>query len=234
MNCFDFHGWCNNVGSYCKAGGKSKSDCVGKNPPSGGNKPITSTITIPCKTTSVYTPPATTSTKCPIPTPTGICTQPSSYQWGYAPGSPVGGIELPCVTCNDLKSEFNANPFKLYTDADSSKCSGFPRGGVPNACAAACKTQYNQCVGTYAQGCKNNSNNGSGNGFLAWLSGLFHKREASYFDYANAPESKKRGLQWTDTYNTANSKCSQQYTDCLNANKYTSGNGKCGSWGNGW
>ncbi len=123
MNCFDFSGWCKNVGSYCNGGGKSKSDCFNKNPPSGGSKPTTSTITIPCKATSTTVKPSSTTTKCPIPTPTGICTQPSDSHWGYSPGNPVGGIDLPSLTCNDLKNDWYQNPFKLYTDPDSSKCS---------------------------------------------------------------------------------------------------------------
>ena len=237
MNCFNFAGWCKNVDGYCKAGGKSKSDCLNKNPPSGGGKPTTSTITIPCKTTTTPTSTATTSTKCPIPTPTGICTQPSNSYWGYGPGNSVGGIDMPSLTCNDLKSDFAQNPFKLYTDPDSTKCSSFPRGSCSSACSSACKLQYNQCISTYAQGCKSNQQTGSSwGGFYSWLTSIFNwKRDsADYFTYSQSSESEKRSSGWTDSYSTANSKCQQQYTDCLNVNKGTSGSGKCGSWGSGW
>lgn len=233
MDCFDFSGWCKNIEGYCKAGGRSRSDCFNKNPPQGGGKGTTSTITIPCKSTPTPTP--TSSTKCPIPTPTGICTQPSNSKWGYSPGNPVGGIALPALTCNDLKGDFDSYPFKLYIDADSKKCSGWSRGNVPNACSAACKAQYDQCVANYVEGCKNNDPKSSG-GLWGWLSGLLNwKRDTtSYFEYNQASESRKRTISWSDTSSTANSKCTQQYNDCISANKYSSGGGKCGSWSNGW
>ncbi|KAH8884169.1 WSC-domain-containing protein [Thozetella sp. PMI_491] len=221
MSCFDFSGWCDDVKDYCKgSGSRSKSDCIKRNPPKGGNsKPVTSTITIPCKTTSTPTP-SSTSTKCPIPTPTGICTQPSNRQWGYGPGNPVGGIDLAVVTCNDLKDDFYQNPFKLYTESDSSKCSSYSRNKVPSACASACKAQYDQCSATYVKGCQENH--------------LFGRRDTSYFEYAASGETKKRTFGWSDSYKTAGNKCQAQYSDCLSVNKDVSGSGKCGSWGNGW
>ncbi len=110
---------------------------------------------------------------------------------------------------------------------------------MPNACSQACKIQYDQCLGTYAQGCKDNQQGGSSWGDVwSWLGDLFNfKRDAtatSYFTYAKASESVKRTTKWGDSYSTATNKCQQQYQDCLNANRGTSGSGKCGSWGGGW
>jgi len=251
MSCFDFSAWCTSVKSYCKASGssKSKSDCLKSNAPKGGNSAVTSTITVPCAATSTTAKPTTTSTQCPIPTPTGICTQPSSGTWGYGPGNAVGGIELAVVTCNDLKNDFAQNPFKVYTDSDSSKCSSFGRSNVPSACSTACKAQYDQCTSTYAKGCQENQSSGKTWGFgittsvsvdtssiWSWLTGLFgnSRRDISYFEYTKSSEATKRTLGWSDSYNTANNKCQAQYNDCLSVNKGVSGSGKCGSWGSGW
>jgi len=265
LDCFDYAGWCDDIDSYCNAGGSkgkcSKSDCFSKWAPKGGKPATTTTSVYACAPTTttkgVTTKPATTtkaatttskststsSTQCPIPTATGICQQPTSWVWGYGTGNPVGGIELPIVTCNDLKDDFNkGNQFKLYTDSDSSKCGSYPRPSVPNACADACKAQYDNCVATYAEGCKSNSGGSSGSSgsgkstsssSSSWSS--WFKRRGSttgnYFDWAKAPNKR---TYWTDSYSTASSKCSAQYTDCLSQNKGVSGSGKCGSWGTGW
>jgi hypothetical protein len=172
------------------------------------------------------------------PPPTNVCTQPSSNTWGYKPGSPVGGIALPILTCNDVKSEFDLSPFKLFTSSSSSQCGKYPRGGVSNACKDACKVQYDQCTNTYAAGCKSN---GAGFGSISGAIGKifgFGKRDgdatADYFTFAKVgPLGKRTFFNWTDLFGTATTKCQQQYQDCLNANSGTTGNGKCSSWG-GW
>ncbi len=67
---------------------------------------------------------------------------------------------LPCLTCNNLWSDYNAgNPFKLYTSSDSSQCPSYERSGNEGphqGCRDACDSQYQGCMNTYAQSCKDN------------------------------------------------------------------------------
>ncbi|KAK3943042.1 WSC domain-containing protein [Diplogelasinospora grovesii] len=264
MDCFAFAAWCSKSSDYCNSGGSwtgksrvcSKQDFCGRNPPknpspSPSPSPSTVTITVACKpTTAIITttttttttppPPSTTPSKCPIPTPSNICTQPTNKQYGYAPGSPVGGIELPIVTCNDVKNDWPSSPFKLYTDSDSTKCGKYPRSGCSNACQDACKAQYEQCQGTYAKGCQ------QGNGGGGWSSGnndddgwqnkgkSHWRRRRSSTEIIAKRTFGGGGGGWTDSYSTATNKCQAQYSDCVAANKNTNGGGKCGSYGSGW
>ncbi|KAI1327871.1 WSC domain-containing protein [Xylariaceae sp. FL0255] len=161
LECLQFGEWCQSVGQYCGSSGCtsgqscSKSGCTSSNPPSGGGKPTTITSTYPCPTTTTTTKATTTSTATCIPTPTAICTQPSDSQWGFGPGNPVGGINLPVVACNNIQNDWQGgNVFKLYTSQNSNNCPSYPRSGCSSACSAACETQYDQCINTYAQGCK--------------------------------------------------------------------------------
>ncbi|KAI1752935.1 WSC domain-containing protein [Xylaria castorea] len=165
-HCLEYGEWCKALGLYCplKCSGSAcggKSTFTQKYPPKGGNYPTTQTSTYSCPTTIATTTTKTTTTagyptsSCPVPTPTGICTQPTNKKYGYGPGHPVGGIDLPIVTCNNLKDDWNAgNVFKLYTDNDSHKCPSYPRPSCPGACADACKAQFQQCEAVYAEGCK--------------------------------------------------------------------------------
>ncbi|KAK3322262.1 WSC domain-containing protein [Apodospora peruviana] len=236
LDCFDYGSWCSSVSSYCSGGGSkgkcSKSDYWNKYPGKGNKPPTTTVVTTTCKpsttstSTTKTTPPTTTTTptKCPIPTPTNICVQPTNKQYGYGPGNPVGGIELPVVTCNDLGADWPQKPFKLYTDSRSEKCKGYPRNSCTNACADACKEQYDDCNDVYVQGCRQN-----------------RRREAemaaekssgiSYFDFARALDRRTYG--WKDSYGTAQNKCKQQYSDCLYQNRGVTGAGKCPKYG-GW
>lgn len=222
MECFEFSKWCNDIdswrGSNCKHGKCKKSDCFKSKPPKNHKPPTTTTTHVPCKPTTT-TSSRPTSTKCAIPTVTNICKQPSSYQHGYGPGKPVGGVELPVVTCNDLKDQFSQAPFKLYTESDSRKCGAFPRNKLPEACAAACKAQYEECIDVYAEGCKQKK-----------------RRGETYFDIAaaDAEEKSKRWFNWKDSYTTAVNKCKAQYYDCKSENKYANAGSKCFSWGHGW
>ncbi|KAI1812092.1 WSC domain-containing protein [Poronia punctata] len=172
LHCFEFGEWCADVETYCHkkclGGHCGKSDCFNSTPPKGSQPPVTHTSTIPCPTTTTTstkktsTKTTTTTTKagyptssCPVPTPTGICVQPSNSKYGYKPGHPVGGIELPVVTCNNIKADYSqGNVFKLYTDKDSRKCPSYPRPDCNNACLDACDTQFQQCEAVYAQGCR--------------------------------------------------------------------------------
>ena len=171
LSCLKYKEWCAALDLYCltKCIGKScdKAGFVEKYPPKG-LPPTTHTSTYPCPTTVTTTTKATTTKTtptgyptddCPVPTPTGICTQPTNKNYGYGPGHPVGGIELPVVTCNNIKGDYNSgNVFKLYTDKDSKKCKSYPRPECPNACADACKSQYEQCEDVYAESCRKGYN----------------------------------------------------------------------------
>ncbi|KAL5888685.1 hypothetical protein ACKVWC_003943 [Pyricularia oryzae] len=230
LKCFEFALWCGACGDYCNKAPKnkcSKQDWFKQKPPAWGpGKPSTTTITAPCKPTATtptktQTTPATTSTKCPVPpTATNICKQPTNIWHGYKPGKPVGGIELPMVTCNDLKDDWHAGrPWKMYTDADSRKCMSYPHLAVPNACRDACKEQYDDCKETYAEGCRQQSENP---GFGLGLSWPFKRSLAG------------RTWGWIDTWKSAMDKCHAQYSDCLIVNKNAAAKGKCHAWGSGW
>jgi hypothetical protein len=164
LQCFEFGDWCGKVASYCGSkctGGTcgGKDDCYKSSPPKGGNPPVTHTSTVPCPTTSTKTTTAgypTATPSCP-PSPTGICIQPTNKLYGYGPGSPVGGIPLPIVSCNNLKADFTVgNIFKLYTNQDSRNCPAYTRPQVNFACLDACEAQQQQCEGVYAEGCRSN------------------------------------------------------------------------------
>jgi hypothetical protein len=245
MDCFNFASWCSGVSDYCGTSvgkGWGKGDCLAKKPPKGGKPPTTTTITVPCKpSATTTTTTSSTTTQCPIPTVTNICQQPTDGKT-YGPGNPVGGVELPVLTCNDIKADFSLKPLKLYTDSDSTKCGGYPRNQVNNACSDACKAQYNNCVGTYAQGCKS-ANGVSGSSFWDLFTGFRqHKyREESsamsgksYFDYRNADPEKRGFFSYSDSYTTASNKCLTQYNDCLNTNRYVNIINKCSTYGTGW
>lgn len=153
LECFDFGGWCGDVAKYCDSKptrGCKKSDFWSKKPPKGHNPPRTITVTTTCAPTAT----STSTTKAPIPTPTNICKQPSSLLYGYGPGRPVGGIEMPVVTCNDVAEDWPQWPFKQYNEADSRRCKKYARGGCAAACAEACKEQLDDCVAVYAEACK--------------------------------------------------------------------------------
>ncbi|EFQ28557.1 WSC domain-containing protein [Colletotrichum graminicola] len=221
--CMDFKAWCNDIGSYCTnsckgKGSCSKKDCFVKKAPKGYKPGTTSVSTFPC-------PSKPTSTVSAAPTvvpppPTGLCKQPSSFWYGYGPGKPVGGIEIPFVTCNDIAADFKAgNKFKLYTKSDSRSCKSFGSNNVPNACQEACQEQYNQCQNTYAQGCKAYNNR--------------RGRRDDAVVYARAPEFAKRWF-FSDSYSVAINKCKIQYNDCLSENRVSFAANKCGSFGTGY
>ena len=66
-----------------------------------------------------------------MPTATNVCVLPSgSASSGYANGQCVGGIQPPVLTCNDIASGFQNNPFKLYTSQDSQQCQSYSRGQI--------------------------------------------------------------------------------------------------------
>jgi hypothetical protein len=232
LNCFDFSSWCDDINTYCNAGtsgwksGKcAKSDFLGKSKPSGGSAASTTTSVYPCAATaSTSTVPASASTSC-APAPSNICTQPSSWWYNYGPGNPAGQIDLPLVTCSDLKTDYTSGtPFKLYTDANTRNCNSYSRTQTPSACSDACKAQYNSCVSVYVQSCK------SFGGMNYWSKRAAEKE----FESANPGLSKRYFNIWgSDTAATAQVKCAVQYSDCLSTNKNVNAQTRCQNWGTG-
>ncbi|KAK9779177.1 putative WSC domain-containing protein [Seiridium cardinale] len=246
MDCFNFVEWCSDIKGYCGSSCKgkmcgNKSECLKKSPPTNGQPGTTSTSVYPCTTIATTTTAAsTTSSKptpskptssCPVPTPTGICQQPQNPRYGYDVGTPVGGIQLPVLTCNNLEAQYNAgNIFKLYTESDSTNCGSYPGSRCPEACADACKAQYDDCLGVYAEGCKVDGSSGGksyGNGY-----GSRKIRRSSNSD-VNDLEIRNNN-RFGESYDSATARCKQQYSDCLDANKGTKGDGKCAKYGEGW
>lgn len=226
LECFDFGKWCSSVSTYCsskckrgKPGSCSKKECFSQKPPKGGNKPTTTTKTVPCATTTTTTAPPTPD----VPEPTNICVQPTNRLYGYGPGKPVGDVELPFVSCNDLADDWKQNPFKLYWHSDSRKCKPYKRPQVPGACADACKEQFESCKDVYAKGC------------FSWGGGRKNRRsvETSATSPNPAAGLGKRFLfsLFKDSFSTATLKCKAQYADCLKVNKKVSGAGKCTTYG---
>ncbi|KAH6720098.1 WSC domain-containing protein [Leptodontidium sp. MPI-SDFR-AT-0119] len=214
MNCFQFSSWCTSISSYCSSycpgGNCSKEGCKNKYPPSGPSVPApsVSTSVYPCPAPTAK--PSTTSTTAssttvvPIPTDTNICKQPHNPGNGYTSSSPVGSIDLPCLTCNNVYNEYKSGyPFKLYTSSQSKNCPSYPRGGnngPTQACKDACDSQYKSCLNTYAQSCKNSRRN--------------HRRG--------------------DSYDSATQKCKNQWYDCYKTNSNVQPGNRCGSWNSGW
>lgn len=260
LECFDFGEWCSDVSTYCHSnprGGCKKTDFWAKKPPRGPHNPPKTTVittTCPPQTTAAPTTtskpghgqPTTTTTsktkttsssttKCPIPTPTNICIQPSNPHYGYGPGKPVGGIEMPVVTCNDLAEDWPNYPFKGYTETESKQCKRYRRNQCPNACADACKEQYEDCLDVYAEGCKSKGKGGNNGWGGSW--GWGHKARGldrdssdaaakkSFFEFARSVE--KRTFRWHDDFDGAKNKCKVQYQDCLRVNRGVTGAGKC-------
>ncbi|KAL2256959.1 hypothetical protein VTK26DRAFT_841 [Humicola hyalothermophila] len=249
LECFDFGEWCADVSRYCDLHPHGKKhDFWGSKPPKSkpGHDPKPTTVTVttacpPATTTTTMTTTTTTTTTttppsiCPVPTPTNICTQPSNPRHGYAPGNPVGGIEMPVVTCNDLREDWPRYPFKGYTDADTRRCKKYERGRCGDACRDACKEQYEDCVDVYAEGCKQKKNNNENGGGLGWLWPWWKKAkkrggDKSYF-FAFNGALEKRTWWWKDDYGAAVDKCKAQYSDCLKVNKGVTGAGKCPKFG---
>ncbi|KAI4280101.1 MAG: hypothetical protein L6R38_004714 [Xanthoria sp. 2 TBL-2021] len=202
LQCAKYQSWCQSISTYCGnicPGGKcSKTDCISKNPPVGGQTTTTSSTVKVCPATS--TSASSTSSTAPIPTVSSICVLPNGPSGsGYNNGKCVGGIQPPALTCNNISRDFAQFPLKLYTSKDSSQCGGYTRNTVVQACKDACVAQYNSCIGTYATSCKG---------------------QTQYGD--------------RDSYDSARSKCTNQYYDCLAINRGASVGNRCTSFGQGW
>ncbi|KAH7328528.1 WSC domain-containing protein [Stachybotrys elegans] len=248
LKCLEFSQWCSNIKDFCqsdckrKGKGCGKSQCFTKNKPQHPNppKPPTPTTSVfPCPPATTVTTAVVTSTTSCAPEPTNICKQPTSSKDNYGPGNPVGGIELPLVTCNDIKQDFFSKPFKLYTEQDSRRCKSYPRNQCSNACVDACQEQYEECKETYVESCKSSGGRWKrgeenqlerrtffGGNFLQGLLDFFNK--PSYPPSNPSPavppkDSPSRGLE----------RCTSQYKSCLAENKYVNPNDRCRNWGYG-
>ncbi|KAK8056554.1 WSC-domain-containing protein [Apiospora rasikravindrae] len=248
LNCNGFAQWCGKVQDYCKVSpAGNKDSCTKAWPPVKPTSKLeltTTTMTVPCTTTSkvaVVTsakpvtttltsaaPAKTTTGTCAIATPTGICQQPKNARYGYDASTPLGGIKLPALTCNNVEAEHRAGSiYKLYTDQDTKKCASFKAPKVADACSQACRTQYDQCVSVYAEGCRTKGKYGGQSFGLGYSpAGVFvgntinqaarpyHRRTLVS---AHAPVAA--AVSFVDSYDGAKTKCVQQMRDCLDVNK---------------
>ncbi|KAI1340641.1 WSC domain-containing protein [Xylariaceae sp. FL0016] len=243
MDCFNFGEWCDRIKGYCddkcsngKCGGKP--DCFKSLPPKGGDSTTTTASTTTCASTPTTTVTPTTTTTMPVPpAPTGICTQPwSSKGQGYGPGRPVGGIELPLVTCNNVDADWQrGNIFKLYTHSNSRDCRAYPRSQVPDACADACAVQFHQCESVYQQGCKTGGHvNGKdyGQGYSPNNGNNNNRRAPTYFEAVEV--TGRTNGRFRQNERDADAACKAQYDDCRRVNRNPKVNGKCGTFGSGW
>lgn len=174
-------------------------------------KPVTTTLTT--------MPPTKPTGVCPIPTPTGICQQPKNAKYGYGVDSPLGGIKLPALTCNNLEADHKSgNIFKLYTDEDTRKCASFSKPRCADGCSQACRAQYDQCVSVYAEGCRTKGKYAGKSFGQGYAKGAF-------VGTSPAPRPGRNYLRTTsavsfaDSYDGAKSKCTQQFRDCQDVNK---------------
>lgn len=209
IDCFNYSKWCHSISSYCdnKCPGKfcSLEDCKSQLPPFKGPPPLhTVRISRNPLTLPADSKPTPIIASVPVPTCSNLCIQPDNPSRGYTTSSPVGQIPLPCLTCNNIKNDFNAgHPFKLYTNSSSAECPAYSSAGADGpvkGCKDACDAQYQACINTYAMGCKDGK----------WEGGV------------------------TDTYQQALEKCHDQWVDCLVENKKVPGNDRCITFNSGW
>eukprot|EP00918_Siedleckia_nematoides_P052704 GHVU01115143.1.p1 GENE.GHVU01115143.1~~GHVU01115143.1.p1 ORF type:complete len:561 (+),score=83.89 GHVU01115143.1:154-1683(+) len=231
MDCFNFGEWCGKVKEYCSIskGKNGKNGCFKSSPPRGGKPATTTTTTFPCSATSAVPTTSTTTTPVPIPTPTGVCKQPTNKKYGYGVGNPVGGIELPLVTCNNIQTEWKAGKiFKLYTHSDSRKCRSYKRSDCKGACEDSCLAQYNECKDIYAEGCRTKGRSGGKN----YGSGYSSVSRRSYFD--ETAMSKRTFDRFNQDYDSAKNACRVQYYDCVDENKSVRDNNTCKTFAGDW
>lgn len=255
IQCFEFSKWCVDIKDYCSSscrGSKcGKTDCWNKNKPSGTLGSTTTTV-FPCPTTSTMktTTAKPTTTVCP-PAPTNICTQPTNSKYGYSPEEPVAGIELPVVSCNDIKDDWSKNPFKLYTSSNSRNCPSFSWNHRPNVCQDACEEQYEDCKETYVNSCgnlswKNNHHRRAAGETVeqferrTWNSHKGGKDDNDYSSCAVSDTSREWCKSGSDAVkcwgrgannaNSASNRCKAQYKDCLAVNKKVNPGNQCKSW----
>jgi hypothetical protein len=209
IDCFNYSKWCKSISSYCddKCPGKfcSLEDCKSQLPPFKGLPPLHTVRTTHTPYTFLAEAKATpVVATVPVPTCSNICMPPNNPSRGYSASSPVGEIALPCLTCNNMETDFNSgHHFKLYTNSSSADCPAYSSSGTDGpikGCKDACDAQYKACLDNYAVGCK---------------------------------EGKWEG-NVTDTYQQATDRCHDQWVDCLVANEKVPGNNRCIMFNSGW
>ncbi len=205
FRCFEYAKFCEGIKicclkcglGHCKKGG---CDACKPKPPG-----TSTTKTIPCPTTSTTT---STPTVCP-PVPTNICKE------GF-PGKPLCGIPLPVVSCNDQKADFDANPYKLYDNVETSKCWKFPKPQLPSACSKACNQQYDACANAGLWQCAfKNKRNAIDSSAVAEV--------ANQSANEDALQPRTFNLIWKV-------KCKAQLVACLKVNKWVDPKDKCKKW----
>ncbi|KAK7965048.1 WSC-domain-containing protein [Apiospora saccharicola] len=212
---------CATVATPTKPAAVSSAAAVSK--PSAVSKPPVLTKAAPVTTTLTTMPPSKPTGVCPIPTPTGLCQQPKNTKYGYDVSTPVGGIKLPSLTCNNLEMEHKAGHiFKLYTDEDTRKCASFTKPQCASGCSQACRAQYDQCVSVYAEGCRTKGKyNGKSFG-QGYAKGHFVGSSPAPARHwlRTADASVAAGaVSFADSYDSAKTKCTQQFRDCQDVNK---------------
>ncbi|KAF2495308.1 WSC-domain-containing protein [Lophium mytilinum] len=106
--------------------------------------------------TNTYVPPSAPTTKTTTtgataaPSASCLCATPTAWAGKKA----VGNYQLPCVGCNDNKTQRQSYPWKLFNNQNFGRCPSYGKGKQVNACQDACTTQYNWCL-SYANSCKN-------------------------------------------------------------------------------
>ncbi|KUJ08648.1 WSC-domain-containing protein [Mollisia scopiformis] len=210
LRCFEFGAWCDKISTYCSSfcPGNSCSalSCKSKYPPQGYQSPTPtiSTSVFTCSPTSKTTSTSSTTSCVPVPTTGNVCKQPNSPTKGYTSSSPVGNIPLPVLTCNNLYSDYVQHPFKLYTSSDTTQCKSY----IPGSSGSS----------SVCQGCKDACDS---------------QYSSCTTTYAQSCKGNS-GSGGQDTYSSATTKCTDQWTDCYAANSGVSGSGRCGSWNSGW
>ncbi|KAI0481245.1 WSC domain-containing protein [Xylariaceae sp. FL0804] len=154
---------------------------------------------------------AQTSKAPPEPTGPGLCAQPSSYQYHYGPGEPVGGIFMPEVNCG------GSGGFELQ-GSDQAYEHG---GGKEDACADACRVQFRECL----DAAKKSAGGGRGNrgkvqqqGEEKEEGGEMKKEEGMKEEPVEKKEEEKKEKRDGGGAVSAED-CMNQYHGCILANK---------------
>ncbi|KJZ74107.1 hypothetical protein HIM_06556 [Hirsutella minnesotensis 3608] len=197
----------------------------------------------PAKSAEPAKPAKPSKTACSA-APTNICKQPKSQQWGYGPGKPVAGIPMPVVGCNDVKEDWQSNPYKLYTEPKSSKCPSFKWPQRSNPCMDSCRAQLQHCRDTYVNSAKRlGSRTGyrkrdDGDADIDLLrrslwTGNTDSCAASGNPYSWSKSGSDAPKCWGWGGNTADlalQRCKAQYSDCVAVNKKVRPGSQCKSW----
>ncbi|KAG9242021.1 hypothetical protein BJ878DRAFT_426811, partial [Calycina marina] len=220
LTCFKFPSWYISISKYCcnSCSGKNCeiTPCKQANPSAEYTAPasatVSRTVVLYASTKAPNTPsalPSSSTDAVPVPS------QPSNPSKGYSSSTLVGGILLPCITCNNWEHDCaKGNIFKLYTESDSKSCKSYDMsgtGGPTQDLKDACDAQYTtSCVGTYANGCKANNK------------GTTMVQKMNIF------------LSNRDSYNEAVIKCKNQRTDRYSVDQAASAGSRCSSFNHDW